>query len=69
MYCIRVSHTYWNKWPELCMCLTLASDLTDVADPVTYLQIFVEQVHVGTLAAGGATIKNRTAEGYLRDVA
>ena len=48
------SHTYWRKWMDLCVCLTLNPEIINVAGPITYLQIFAERVHMGVLVAGGA---------------
>ena len=65
----RASVTSWTKWLEFCAWLTLAPDLRDVRDPIPYLQIFADRIQVGELAAGGARVRKRTVEAYLRDVA
>ena len=65
----RTSNTSWRKYLYFCTWLTLASDIAVVANLILYLQIFVEQVRVGILAAGVAAIQKRNIEIYLRYVA
>ena len=61
--------TSWRKWLNFCVWIPLSPNLASVADPIPYLQIFVEQVRLGILKAGGADVQNHTVEGYLCDVA
>ena len=41
--------TSWIKWLEFYSWITLIPDLSGVANPMTYLKIFVDRVRVGAL--------------------
>ena len=57
----------WRKWLYLCAWITIASDLSGVSDPIPYLQFFTYRIRVSSLAVNGASFKNRTMEGCLRN--
>ena len=54
---------------DFCAWLTIAPELTGVPGPISYIEMFVDRVRVGALVVNNAIVKNRTMEGYLRDVA
>ena len=53
---------------DFCVWLSLTLNLTGVTDLILYLQIFVDRVHMGILAAGSAVIQKHISVGYLQDV-
>ena len=64
----RASNTSWFQWLVLYGCLALAPDLFGAADPIPYLQIFLERVCMCILVADISYVCKSTVEGYLRYV-
>ena len=58
----------WGTWVRFCHELNADPFLARMADPVPILQVFARRVRRGELAHGGAAVRSRTAEAYLRSV-
>lgn len=58
----------WTQWTIFCNELAIDPLLETVENPIPILQVFAKRVQEGVLAAGGAPVRARTAEDYLRFV-
>ena len=61
--------TSCKKCPEFFPWHTLASNLSDIYDPIPYLQMFTDRLRVRSLAANIMGVNKRTLEGYLCNMA
>ena len=59
----------WQKWLDFCDELGLDPFLKTFEDKVPILQVFINRVRIGELAANGNQIRSRSVEDYLRAVA
>ena len=64
----KSTSTHWTQWLRFCAGIGLDPNLSDVSDPVPFLQIFAHRVRTGDLAKQGDIVKKRTVEAYLRAV-
>ena len=60
---------HWTKWLAHCDDLGLDPFLKTFSNKIPILQVFIQQVCTGELAANGNKIRARSAEDYLRSVA
>jgi hypothetical protein len=65
----RSSITHWDKWLDFCDHMGLHPFLEAFDDKVSILQVFLQRVRIGELAASGDKIRARSAEDYVRSVA
>jgi hypothetical protein len=61
--------THWGAWRLFCGELGLDPFLKTFENKIPFLQVFLERVRSGELAAKGDKIKSRSTEDYLRSVA
>ena len=58
----------WRQWAKFSAEIGIDPLLTDVSDPIPFLQVFAHQVRTGKCAIRGQPLKKRTVEHYIRAV-
>ena len=59
---------HWTKWLAHCNDLGLDPFLKTFSNKIPILQVFIQRVRTGELAANGNQVRARSAEDYLRSV-
>ena len=65
---LQRDNTVWKKWDAFCCLLFIPTDLGSIQDPIPFLQIFMEWVRSGVLAAKRWAVQKCSVEKYLRYV-